>query len=74
MTSSPSEEPAISGEVQAGVPQVPGRQIQKQALQLLWGGVWIPVGMAEFLVDENSQIVQIISFTPSESLGGPSGP
>jgi hypothetical protein len=70
MTSTPSEEPAVTNEVQAGVPMVPGQQIQKQTLQLMWGGVWVPMGTAEFLVDENSRIIKVISFTPQEFRDG----
>lgn len=70
MTSTPSEEPVTSGEVQAGVPMVPGQQIQKQTLQMWWGGVWVLMGTAEFLVDENSHIIKVISFTPEEFRDG----
>lgn len=48
----------------------PGRNTQKATLSVMWGGVWVPIGDAEFLADENNQIVKVISFTPREFQGG----
>ena len=42
-----------------------GRHIHKGTLNVMWGGVWVPLGDAEFLT-ENGRIVKVISYTPRE--------
>lgn len=43
----------------------PGRQTRKSNLHVMWGGVWVELGEAEFLV-EDGRIVKVLSFTPKE--------
>lgn len=74
MTDVPVQPPTPTPAVQAGVPMVPGQQTHKGTLSIMWGGVWVPLGDAEFLVDENSRITKVISFTPKGFLNDPSGP
>jgi hypothetical protein len=42
-----------------------GRHMHKGTLNVMWGGVWVPLGDAEFLT-ENGRIVKVISYTPRE--------
>lgn len=42
-----------------------GRYMHKGQLNVMWGGVWVPLGDAEFLV-EDGKIVKVISYTPRE--------
>lgn len=41
------------------------RTTHKGTLNVMWGGVWVPLGDAEFLV-ENGRIVKVLSYTPRE--------
>ena len=45
-------------------PGEPGQSIHKGTLNVMWGGVWVPLGEAEFLTDENNRILKVISYTP----------
>jgi hypothetical protein len=40
-----------------------GRILHKGTLNVMWGGVWVPLGDAEFLT-ENGRIVKVVSYTP----------
>lgn len=42
-----------------------GREVKKSVLNLMWGGVWLPIGDAEVLV-EKGRIVKVLSFTPRD--------
>jgi hypothetical protein len=42
-----------------------GREMRKGELNVMHDGRWVPLGEAEFLV-EDGKIVKFISFTPTE--------
>jgi hypothetical protein len=46
-----------------------GRNVHKGTLNVMWGGVWVPLGEAEFLV-EDGRIVKVLSYTPTEFRAG----
>lgn len=46
-----------------------GRHTHKGTLNVMWGGVWIPLGEAEFLT-ENGRVVKVLSYTPREFRDG----
>lgn len=43
-----------------------GREVHKGVLNLMWRGVWVPLGEAEFLV-EQGRVVKVLSYTPKVS-------
>lgn len=47
-----------------------GREVHKGTLNLMWGGVWVPLGEAEFLV-EQGKVVKVLSYTPKVSTDPP---
>ncbi len=42
-----------------------GEHIHRGTLNIVWGGVWVPLGDAEFLT-HNGTVIKVISFTPRE--------
>lgn len=41
-------------------------ELKKGTLNLMWGGVWVPIGEAEFVTTEDDRIEKVVSFTPKE--------
>lgn len=42
-----------------------GREIHKGKVNLMYGGVWLDIGDAEFLA-EQGRVVKVLSFTPRD--------
>lgn len=61
-TSSPDREASPTGEL--------GEHIHKGVVHVMWGGVWVPLGDAEFLT-RNGEIIKVISVTPRVNREGP---
>lgn len=72
MTTGPSEEPTpiptVSTEDPTPTGEV-GRHTHKGTLCVMWGGVWVPLGEAEF-VTNNGLIIQVLSYIPREFRDG----
>lgn len=64
MTAIPPEEPNTLIQTDERI-YSEGRQTHRGTLNVMWGGVWVPLGDAEFLV-EDGRIVKVISYTPRD--------
>lgn len=64
MTATPPEEPNALIQTDEHISSE-GRQTHRGTLNVMWGGVWVPLGDAEFLV-EDGRIVKVISYTPRD--------
>lgn len=70
MTTTPQEGPIpTTSDADPTPPLEIGRHTHKGTLNVMWGGVWVPLGEAEFLT-ENGRVIKIISYTPREFRDG----
>lgn len=70
MTTTPQEEPIpTTSDADPTPPLEIGRHVHKGTLSVMWGGVWVPLGEAEFETD-NGRVVNVLSYTPREFRDG----